>query len=193
MENWMPQGDSELVSKACHGDLLAFDELFKKHENSIYRYALYLTGSQNKASELYQETWLRVAKAFQMHPSINNFKSWLVTITTNIFRDQLRKNKIRSFFLGNEAVEFDYYKNDDFSNIVVPSVRSAENSIDQKQAILEALDTLTLKQRMVFTLFYVEGFKIDEIGSSLKIASGTVKATLFKAVRKMRLELEEFK
>ncbi len=188
----MPQGDSELVNKACTSDIQAFDELFHRYENSIYRYALYLTGSSGKASELYQETWLRVAKAFQKKTSITNFKSWLITITTNIFRDQLRKNKFRGFFLGSESVEADYYSNDDFVKIVVPAVHSEENTLEQKHAILEALDSLSTKQRMVFTLFYIEGFKIDEIAGSLKIASGTVKATLFKAVRKMRQELAEF-
>jgi RNA polymerase sigma-70 factor, ECF subfamily len=152
-----------------------------------------LTGSQIKASELYQETWLRAAKAFQKKQNINNFKSWLITITANVFRDQLRKNKMKAFFLGNQVVETDYYSGYDSNDIVVPLVPSSENAVEQNLALIEALDTLTSKQRMVFTLFYVEGFKINEIAKSIKIAQGTVKATLFKAVRKMRKELADYK
>ena len=188
----MPQGDSALVEKACSGDLQAFKELFQKYENSVFNYALYLTGSRSKASELYQETWLRVAGAFQKKSSITNFKSWLVTITTNIFRDQLRKNKFRNFFLGTEAVETDYFHSDE-SNVVVPSVSFEGDNLELKQAILESMERLSSRQRIIFAMFYVQGFKIDEISNSLKVAPGTVKATLFKAVRMMRGELGEFK
>ena len=189
----MPIGDSELVQKASSGDQDAFEELFKKYEGPVYRYLLYLCRSPHKAAELYQETWLRVSNALLNQHQVTHFKKWLITIATNLFRDHLRKKWFQSFFLGQEMVEADFNEETNPYSTVVPQLPSGDLLYDLNEAIFEGLKSLSTKQKTVFILFHIEGYKIFEISETLDIAQGTVKATLFKAVRKMRKELKDFR
>ena len=166
-------------------DAAAFDANFRKYETALFRYVCYLAGSD--AEDIYQETWLRVARHLSRGKSVRNFKSFLFTTATNIFRDELRKNKVRHFFLGpslNDATS-------DESIRISPQATPDHTGFDE--ALRQSLETLTPKQRTMFCLCYIEGFKIREISRIMQCAQGTVKATIFKAVRKIRRDLSEYK
>ena len=53
--------------------------------------------------DLFQETWLRAVRALPGKSKIKNFKHYIFTIATNLYRDELRKLRVRRFFLGEEA------------------------------------------------------------------------------------------
>ena len=57
-----PPADGELIERIVQKDLQAFDQLFLRYKNSVYRFAFYLTQNRNEADDLFQETWLRVVK-----------------------------------------------------------------------------------------------------------------------------------
>ena len=186
----MPQDEAELVAKASQGDAEAFAALYRKYEKPLYRFVLYLTGKSSLAEELYQETWCRVARSFHKNRSVDNFKNWLFTISVNLYRDEIRKKKVQRFFLGREGVQEDYDDELPCASIVVPSVKDSADQFELWEALNVALKSLTFRQKTVFMLHHVEGFRLSEIGKILKISEGTVKATLHKAVLKIRNELD---
>jgi len=57
--------------------------------------------------------------------------------------------------------------------------------------IAQALESLSSKQKLVFTLKYYDGYKIREIAEMLDLADGTVKRYLFAATKKIRRSLQE--
>jgi RNA polymerase sigma-70 factor (ECF subfamily) len=52
------------------------------------------------------------------------------------------------------------------------------------------MQRLTSKERQIFLLKHVEGWRLDEIGESMQIPIGSVKNALFRAVHKLRVDLQ---
>lgn len=78
-----------------------FDQLYGQHKSDVYHFAFYLTKDRGEAEDLFQDTWLRVAKNFPKTLNMKKIKSWIFTITSNLHKDSLRKERVRrSFFLN---------------------------------------------------------------------------------------------
>lgn len=185
----MQQNDRQLALKACEGDHDAFEQLFHKFENAIYRFACYLTKDNHLAEEVYQETWVRVARSFSQKKRVTNFKSWLFTIASNVYKDELRRARLRRTFLLDEKTREDDHSEETIDRLY----RSDKDEVNFEinEAVATAVSALTPKQRTVFSLCIIEGFKILETAKMLDIAEGTVKSILHRAVVKLRKRIEK--
>ena len=189
----MPRDDAELLARAGRGDQSAFARLYNEYEADLYRFALYLADGPDAAEELFQETWFRVVKHLGKK-RVTNFKQWLFKIATNLYRDELRKRKVRRLVAGSETSEDRYGDiGADGQPPVTPQMRPAAEGFALREALRKAMGKLTYRQRTAFVLVYVEGFKIREAGEILGKPEGTVKSTLYRALEIMRGELKEFR
>lgn len=189
----MPRDDAELLARAGRGDQSAFAALYNEYEADLYRFALYLADGPDAAEELFQETWFRVVKHLGKNP-VTNFKQWLFTIATNLYRDELRKRKVRRLVAGSETSEDRYGGTGaDEPPPAAPHSRPVAEGFALREALNKAMKKLTYRQRTTFVLVYVEGFKIREAGDILGKPEGTVKSTLYRALEVLRGELEEFR
>lgn len=179
----MPKNNAE--SKVTDIDAAAFTALFQKHEAALYRYVRYLAGYSQSAEDLYQETWLRVVGYLNKGEKIHNFKNFLFTVATNIFRDELQSLRIRRFFLGASLDD------ERFSDELWVSTEPSSDQNTLNETLENGLAQLSARQRSMFCLSYIEGFKIAEISRMTKCAEGTVKATIHKAVQKLRRHLRK--
>ena len=191
----MPPSDGELITKIVQKDAQAFDRLFLKHKDSIYRFAFYLTQNRNEADDLFQDAWLRAVKYLPSSSGIRDFKAWIFTITANLHRDQLRKKKIRRIFSLRRTLdsdsESDLPGNREFAAVL--KVDDDSKRIDIKLVLNQVIPRLPLKQRRVFVLKEIEGLKHSEISEILKVPVGTVKSLLHRAIKKLQIELADFK
>jgi RNA polymerase sigma-70 factor (ECF subfamily) len=88
----MKADDSELVQRAKRGDLESFNELVERHQSMAYNLALRMLGDRGAAEDTTQDAF------FSAWRNINgfrgsNFRAWLLSITANNCRDQLRRIK----------------------------------------------------------------------------------------------------
>ncbi|HEX9973590.1 MAG TPA: RNA polymerase sigma factor [bacterium] len=189
----MPPEDGELIQRTLNNDLNAFDELFKKHQVSVYRFACYLAQNRMEADDLFQETWLRVVKYLLTNQNIRDFKAWILTIVANLHKDSLRKKKLRRLFLIHRSEEPD----DDQSQKHVfesqPNVIDESNRVDISLALNRAIANLPIKQRRVFVLKEIEGLKHSEISDMLSVPVGTIKSLFHRAIKNLQSELAEFR
>ena len=65
--------------------------------------------------------------------------------------------------------------------------------VDMKDAITQALAKLPDRQRRVFILKEIEGFKHTEIGEILGVPVGTTKSLMYRAVKRLQKDLSVFK
>ncbi|MBU2438597.1 MAG: RNA polymerase sigma factor, partial [Acidobacteria bacterium] len=86
-------------SKGAIASPAEFDLLYDTYKSSVYSYACYLTRNEKEAEDLFQETWLRIVQNPPKSRDVSELKSWVFTITTNLYRDLLRKKKVRRTFL----------------------------------------------------------------------------------------------
>ncbi len=191
----MSPADGELIKRIAQTDLKAFDELFKKYKNSVYRFACYLTQNRIEADDLFQETWLRAVRYLPTSANIQDFKAWILTIVANLHKDELRKRKIRRHYLFHRpersTSQTDQLEKLDFeSHSIVPD---ETNRVDIGLALKKAIATLPIKQRRVFVLKEIEGLKHSEISDMLRIPIGTIKSLFHRAIKNLQQELAEFK
>ncbi len=187
----MPRGEAKLLDDARRGDPAAFADLFARHEADLFRFARYLARDPDLAEELYQETWLRVARRLRDGDRRlpTDVRKWLFTVAANLFRDELRKRRVRRRIDGGSL---------DADTSTVGERATARNpEISEQIALREGLDralgALSERQRTAFLLVHAEGFKLREVAAVLQVAEGTVKSMLHRAAAIMREQLGEFR
>lgn len=189
----MPRDDAELMAAASRGDHSAFATLYKRYETDLYRFVYYLASGSDTAEELFQETWLRVVRHIGKK-RITDFKKWIFAIATNLYRDELRKRKIRRLFLGREPVEGETGEAGiGGRHAPAPGDQPDAEAFAIREALGKAMKNLTPRQRTVFVLTQIEGFKMREVAEMLGRSEGTVKSTLHRAVSILRDALGEFR
>jgi RNA polymerase sigma-70 factor (ECF subfamily) len=177
--------------------MASFDELYDMYRTHVYRFACALSGDARDAEDLFQETWLRAVKAAPegFEAQKGEAKAWLFTITANVHKDLLRKKRVRRLFLlertralGDRAADAD-------PGWDLPG-RSREDGAarsDIRLCLRRAVSQLPDRERRVFILKDIEGFKHEEIGEVLGIPEATVRTLLHRAVKKMRREMAGFR
>jgi len=182
------------IKEASQIDKVAFDDLYHKHGFPVFKFAFSLTKNQGEAEDLFQETWLRVVQNFHKISDKQTFKSWVFTITVNLFRDELRKKKTRRLFLFQKikTSPHEYETSLRFPGKRQVDITNEPDYADTGRAITQAIDSLPGRQRLVFILKEVEGFKYSEIREILRLPIGTLKTLTFRAVRRLRRELSAY-
>src|SRR5579859_5473611 len=190
----------ELTDRAAVDEVLAgkhdsFRVLVERHGRKVFGLAYRMTGNEHDADEVVQETLLRAYKRLDSFEARSTFSTWLYRIASNCALDLLAKRKQDKMHI----VEDD--KREDGEN---PEERAIEFAAPQagperlllsaelRQRVAGAMQRLTAVERTAFVLRHFEGRSISEIGSVLKVKDEAVKNTVFRAVKKMRTELEPF-
>ncbi|MBD3414547.1 MAG: sigma-70 family RNA polymerase sigma factor [Candidatus Aminicenantes bacterium] len=193
MENAVRHDHSDL-EKEQKSKQKMFDDLYDLHKSDVFNFAFYLTKNQGEAEDLFQDTWLRVAKNFPQTLHMDKVKSWIFTITSNLYKDLLRKKKVRKSFLSKRKTQA-YQEQHSFLNSFSSDAYLNQDSSEQAEmgyAISQALDQLPEQHRHVFILKEMAGFKHSEISEILDLPEGTVKSVLFRAVKKLRQHLQAY-
>lgn len=183
--------DERLLIIGCqNGYKENFAPLIKCYEQALYKYCFYLTGEEQSAIDLYQDTWLKVITKIRQYKDQYKFKNWLLSIASNTYRDSYRKRKRRQKVVKDYS---DSEKQRFEMNQVHTGVNPVEDSAvlgEEKEDLHRALQTLKDHYRIVIVLFYFEQLSINEISEALKIPKGTVKSRLNQAKKLIKAALE---
>jgi RNA polymerase sigma-70 factor (ECF subfamily) len=170
-----------------------FDDIYDRHKDFVFKYAFYLARDRGEAEDLFQETWLRVAKNLPgIKGDSGSLRPWLSTIVSNLHKDSLRRKRTRLKAWGGQ----DYPREADGAAAIDafdpgPGPEKAAENSALAGRLKRALDGLPERQRSVFLLKEVEGLSLEEIGGTLGIPLGTVKSLGFRAVQGLRRMLSE--
>jgi RNA polymerase sigma-70 factor (ECF subfamily) len=188
--------DDELIREAQRGDRGAFDSLVRRYDQSVLRLALHMLGNEQDAQDIHQEAFIKAYRHLGNFRFECSFYTWLYRIVTNLCLDQLRRRKSRredpATVLDASGDEMDLMAN-------VPDTRAMANpgrELDRKvmsESISDALNQLTPRERTVFELKHYQGLKLRTIGDMLNTTEETAKNTLFRATRKLRLNLADLR
>ena len=193
-EDYETMSDVDLIRLAQAADDHAFGTLVHRHDRSILRLALHLTGSPQDAQDICQDVFLRV------YLNLNRFRfqcalsTWIYRIGTNVCLDYLRRNPARRQTVAVTPVG-DGETSDIFDRIADSRASSnPERNFDGselRRGISRALSTLSAKERMVFELKHYQGMKLREVADLLGTTEGTAKNILFRSTQKLRVQLAE--
>jgi RNA polymerase sigma-70 factor (ECF subfamily) len=190
------QNEMDLIREAQAGSRTAFDALVRQYEHQVLRLALHLTGSEHDAEDIYQEAFLKAYRYIGNFRFECSFYTWIYRIVTNLCLDQLRRRKTRR---EDHAVVVDRSGDEVDLLAAVSDNRSFSNparELDRKvlgEKIQNALEKLTPRERMVFELKHYQGLRLRTIGEMLNTTEETAKNTLFRATKKLRLQLADMR
>lgn len=171
--------DEALMIAAAGDDLAAFEELVRRHQNRVYRMAYQMLSKEDDAWDVSQDIFIKVYNARNSYVENAKFTTWLYRIANNAIIDKLRQYK------RNQKV----VSLGEFHHEPPSQERATHQELEMEQAMStmsEALYTLSERQRSMVILKYYEGFSVKEISEVFDCATGTVKATLFQAVKNLR-------
>jgi RNA polymerase sigma-70 factor (ECF subfamily) len=185
-----------LIERAQSGDREAFEELVHRYDRDVLRIALNILHKPEDARDVYQEAFLKIYKNLHRFRFECSFYTWIYRIVTNVCLDQLRRRSSRpedqapepALQARGESSTGDFFdRQQEQSAASNPERRLMGLEIGRR--ISTALDQLTPRERMVFEMKHYQGLKLRAIGEVLGTTEETVKNSLFRATRKLRLEL----
>ena len=181
----METSDTELVERVRGGDDDAFRQLVERHSRSIFRAACRVTGNAADADDVVQESFLRAYRSIGSFDSRAAFSTWLHRIAVNCALDLIdsRRRRDARIDVGHDLA-------------TVPSGAVSPDRIvlgsEMQRAVAAAMGTLTGNERTAFVLRHFEGMPLEEIGQVLGTQLNATKNTVFRAVRKLREQLQPF-
>jgi RNA polymerase sigma-70 factor (ECF subfamily) len=187
-----PDDDDRLMTAFARGDASAFDRLYARHEQALYRFVRRTLGPAlaAQADEVFQDTWLRVVQARERYaPQGAQFRTWLFTLAHHRAIDQLRRSGRELALPEDDEAPF---TPDDASWPHWPAAGSAPHD-DQLfwrragERLLGCLDELPAAQRVVFLLHHEDEHTLDDIARALELGFETAKSRLRYAMAKLRL------
>lgn len=168
----------KLIEKCKKGNTKAQFEIYKLYFSSLYNTCYRIVNDNFQAEDLMQETFLTAFDKIEQYEGNVSFGAWLKKIVINKSIDYMRKNKI----------VFENIENDISDNQISEDI---DCDIDEKnkQEIIEKLKFLVLKlpdkYRIIFSLYFFEGFDHDEIAEIQNITASTSRSQLSRAKKKI--------
>jgi RNA polymerase sigma-70 factor, ECF subfamily len=189
--------DAAVVAQVLAGDRDAFRVLVERHSRSIFRVVYRMTGNQQDAEEIVQETFLRAYKNLERFESRSNFGTWLYRIAVNRALDLLSSRKAQTQMQMKDACQISDDPDPEKSHqIQLPAAGPGPDrlliSSEIKKKVAQALSLLTPAERVAFTMRHMEGRSIEEISLALNLKASAAKNSVFRAVQKLRQQLEPF-
>ena len=176
--------DAAAVALAAGGDEDAFRVLVERHSRSVFRLAFRMTGSAEDAEDVVQETFVRAYQQLARFESRSHFATWLYRIGFNCSIDHLRKRPKL------EAAQPPEELNDLAPKTIGPTSEDLVYAGQIGARVQQALSSLSEQERAAFLMRHFHGCSIDEICASLGLKTNAAKHSIFRAVKKMRAELQ---
>ena len=83
----------DLIEKAKQKDQKAFNTLLNNYWSDVYRFQLSKTNDEDEAEDITIKTFSKAFDKIHLYNNRYNFKTWLISISKNIFLDHLRKQR----------------------------------------------------------------------------------------------------
>jgi len=193
----MESTDRAFVARARSGDADAFRVLVERHGRALFRLAFRMTGNEQDAEDVVQESFLRAYRQLAKFDERASFGTWLYRIAANCSLDLVRARKRRGVAAapGLPANTGDAERSElDLAILNLqapdPSPERAALSTEVRERVADAMSELSATERTAFVLRHFEGMCIEEVSRVLECQPGAAKHSVFRAVQKLRRALE---
>ena len=169
-----PLNDRELVYGYLEGRDDYLEILIQKYLKIIYNFVYSHTQNESVAEDLTQETFIKAWRHLGSFDNTKSFKAWLFKITKNNLIDWLRQKKKTTFLSLDENHSLEETITA-LNRLDYVSEETLEH-IETTQQLIQAIDQLPEKYRVVVTKYYQEGKSLKEISQMLQLPFNTVKS-----------------
>lgn len=172
------QEDIALLKRFLDGDVNAFDELVRAHEDRVFGICLRMMSDREAALDAVQETFVTVFRKADRYQAQAAFSTWLYRVAVNTCYDQLRKAKRRRTDPLPETTD-------------PPDARSEDelNAVELRPEIESALLAIPVEFRSAVVLVDLQGLALDQAAKILDVPVGTVKSRVFRGRKQLAKSL----
>ncbi len=178
----MDAEDQALVEAFRRGEESAFTALVIKYREAVYRVARRMVHNHEDASDLAQEVFIRVHRALPKFAGRSQLRTWLFRITVNLCLDF--GSRVRPILAELSDLTWES-----------PPQENPVEIVEQRElgrAIAAAVDELPPRQRAMVVLRVYQDLPYADIAGIMGCSEGTVKATMFAALGKLRKTLTPY-
>ena len=178
--------DASLVAAALEGGPTAFAPIIERYKDTVFGVAMGRLGdfhdAEDVAQNVFVEGWERLAKLRDP----DRLGPWLRSITVHQCIDLVRRNG-RWAELAQAGFEGDSDAPMAAGLAESPGLGPDEvlERSETRRQVLEAIASLSATQRETVTLYYLNGYRVEEVSRILEVPVGTVKYRLHVAREKL--------
>lgn len=161
------------------GDAAAFEALYRRHKDALYRYLLRGAGTPDQAAEIFQDVWKNLIQARESYRASAPFTAWLFKLGHNRLMDFWRAQRPHT-----EVPE----------DLPAPESERPDETVTRRAdaaRLLRALAALPPEQREIIVLREERELTLEEIAEIQGVGRETVKSRLRYALAKLREVVEE--
>ncbi len=173
--------DEILVKKTLSGDKTAFNQLVAKYQTQVYGLAFNMSRNFSDAEDLAQEAFLRAYLSLHQLREPAKFGNWLYRITQNVCRRWLQKK------MNHEEMTERVKMNEMDRRVPMPDELTEAREL--QEGVRSAIDELPEQERLVVTLYYMDGLTQHDIADFVGVSESTVKRRLRSSRNKLKGEL----
>ena len=185
--------EARLIEEIRAGNTQGFEYFVRQYQRKITRVAYRLLRDMGEADCAAQESFLRAWQNLGEFREGSTFETWLTRICINWCKDRLKRRRLVLYFHQIADETTDEMGPRDTSPHPDPSPERHAMSREIRERLRDAIETLSPRQKTVFTLKHFEQLSIPEIAELTGLDTGTVKSHLFRAAHKIRERLRDLR
>ncbi|BER92254.1 MAG: polymerase sigma-70 factor, subfamily [Candidatus Atribacteria bacterium] len=187
---------TDSTAKSCElatAEKLWFEKKIQESQQKVLGFAYYLVGNFDKAQDLAQEAFLRAFKYRKSYNADYPFETWVNSILLNVYRQQLRKEKLLKFLTPNEGLEDQQQETWDIASPQRENIADPEKETMRKLVLGEIkkiIAKLPSGMKEVIILCDLMGYSYEEASNIVKCPIGTIRSRLHRARKKVKKAIE---
>lgn len=185
MENISRLTDEELAISYVRGNNRAFDELLSRNQSKLFSYILFVVRDEDKANDLFQETFLKVITKLHQGRYVDSgkFGAWIMRIAHNVIMDWYREQRSRNLIEPTDE--------NDLSNLSGNEIldSNVENRYVNDQIMVDVKNMMNMlpptQREVVFMRFY-QDLSFKEIAETTGVSINTSLGRMRYAILNLR-------
>lgn len=169
--------DEMLVLAAQDGHRPAMDELVRRWQKRLWRYARRLTGDSEAAWDITQQAWMAIIRGLRRLRHADRFRPWAYRIVRNKAMDHLKRRPREKRLAEGTLAD--------------PADTGDRERGEQARSLRALVDRMPPAHRAVLSLYYIDQLPLTEVAEVLDIPAGTVKSRLHAARNELRRRWRE--
>jgi RNA polymerase sigma-70 factor (ECF subfamily) len=166
--------NEDLPQALIRGDEFAFELLFERYYDGLYRYASVMLKNREDAQEVVNETFCRVFLNAGRLREASGFSGWIFKITRNLCMDLLNKRNKQAKIIKH----------------ITPDTPHMSNKPDNSAKMKDELVNLKPDYRDILILKDIAGYEYQEISAMLNKSIPALKTMHHRALVKLRERMD---
>jgi len=186
-----PDDDRDMVGRCQKGDSLAFEELVRKYQQTVFNLAYHYLGSRNEIEDVAQKIFTKIYFSLPKFDSRRPFFPWLYRIAINQCYDELRRIRRQKTHTFSElSLEETSSIEKLISQNEIP--QPSDESRQEMQALMQKmLNQLPNQQRLAIVLRDFEVVPYSQIAETLKCTEQAARLKVFRARARLKILIEK--